>query len=135
MFDSSLNRLTLCLRFPVEFPMSPPEVWLRRPRMQHRAGTGGGARAGAPEPRAMASAWGGFWPGPMGDHQGGILLFVLLGWVLGGGGRLKQVGGHPKKKESRFRQTHQSSCKAEISRDRVGDKGSVDFGPDIPACF
>ncbi|CAJ1401679.1 unnamed protein product [Effrenium voratum] len=40
MFDSSLNRLTLCLRFPVEFPMSPPEVWLRRPRMQHRAGTG-----------------------------------------------------------------------------------------------
>eukprot|EP00930_Biecheleria_cincta_P086316 TRINITY_DN75628_c0_g1_i1.p1 TRINITY_DN75628_c0_g1~~TRINITY_DN75628_c0_g1_i1.p1 ORF type:complete len:1054 (-),score=261.82 TRINITY_DN75628_c0_g1_i1:63-3224(-) len=38
MLDSSLDRVTLCLRFPVEYPLSPPEVWLRRPRMTHRSG-------------------------------------------------------------------------------------------------
>lgn len=38
MFDTSLNRVTLRLRFPVEFPMSPPEVWLRRPRLKHQSG-------------------------------------------------------------------------------------------------
>lgn len=38
MFDSSLNRVTLRLRFPVAFPMSPPEVWLRRPRLKHQSG-------------------------------------------------------------------------------------------------
>lgn len=42
MFDSTLNRVTLCVRFTVEFPLSPPEVWLRRPRMRYRTGTGGG---------------------------------------------------------------------------------------------
>ncbi|CAE7774967.1 ufd1 [Symbiodinium pilosum] len=41
MFDSSLNKLTLCIRFPVEFPMSPPEAWLRRPRMRYRSGQSG----------------------------------------------------------------------------------------------
>lgn len=41
MFDSTLNRVTLCVRFTVEFPLSPPEVWLRRPRMRYRTGTGG----------------------------------------------------------------------------------------------
>lgn len=40
MFDSTLNRVTLCVRFTVEFPLSPPEVWLRRPRMRYRTGTG-----------------------------------------------------------------------------------------------
>lgn len=38
MIDDRLNRLTLCVRFTVEFPLSPPEVWLRRPRMRYRAG-------------------------------------------------------------------------------------------------
>ncbi|CAE7606035.1 ufd1 [Symbiodinium natans] len=41
MFDNSLNKLTLCIRFPVEFPMSPPEVWVRRPRMRYRSGQSG----------------------------------------------------------------------------------------------
>ena len=40
MFDESLKKLTLCLRFPVEYPLSPPEVWLRRPRLQHVPGAG-----------------------------------------------------------------------------------------------
>ena len=44
MFDSDLNKLTLCIRFPVEFPMSPPEAWLRRPRMRYRPGQSGGSR-------------------------------------------------------------------------------------------
>ena len=38
MIDDRLNRLTLCVRFSVEFPLSPPEVWLRKPRMRYRAG-------------------------------------------------------------------------------------------------
>eukprot|EP00435_Cladocopium_sp_Y103_P024692 s1936_g6.t1 len=41
MFDSTLNRLTLCVRFTVEFPLSPPEVWLRRPRMRYPSGQTG----------------------------------------------------------------------------------------------
>ncbi|OLP93061.1 Ubiquitin fusion degradation protein 1-like [Symbiodinium microadriaticum] len=41
MFDSSLNKITFCIRFPVEFPLSPPEVWLRRPRMRYRSGQSG----------------------------------------------------------------------------------------------
>eukprot|EP00913_Durusdinium_trenchii_P033002 g30895.t1 len=41
MFDTRLNRLTLCVRFTVEFPLSPPEVWLRRPRMRYREGKTG----------------------------------------------------------------------------------------------
>ncbi|CAK9050680.1 Ubiquitin fusion degradation protein 1 homolog [Durusdinium trenchii] len=35
MFDESLKKLTLSVRFPVEYPLSPPEVWLRKPRLQH----------------------------------------------------------------------------------------------------
>lgn len=41
MFDSTLKRLTLCVRFTVEFPLSPPEVWLRRPRMRYPSGQTG----------------------------------------------------------------------------------------------
>ena len=44
MFDSTLKRLTLCVRFTVEFPLSPPEVWLRRPRMRYPSGQTGGER-------------------------------------------------------------------------------------------
>ena len=40
MFDESLKKLTLSARFPIEYPMSPPEVWLRRPRLQHSAEAG-----------------------------------------------------------------------------------------------
>jgi len=38
MFDQALSHVTLCVRLPVEYPMSPPEVWLRRPRMKHQSG-------------------------------------------------------------------------------------------------
>lgn len=38
MCDPSLARATLRFRFPMEYPMSPPEVWLRRPRMKHQSG-------------------------------------------------------------------------------------------------
>ncbi|CAE8581186.1 unnamed protein product [Polarella glacialis] len=34
LFDDSMGRLFLRLRFPVEFPLRPPEVWLQRPRMK-----------------------------------------------------------------------------------------------------
>ncbi|CAJ1401680.1 unnamed protein product [Effrenium voratum] len=37
MFDDSFKRLTCAVRFPAEYPMAPPEVWLRRPRL-HAAG-------------------------------------------------------------------------------------------------
>mmetsp|Transcript_38048 Transcript_38048/g.89014 ORF Transcript_38048/g.89014 Transcript_38048/m.89014 type:complete len:720 (+) Transcript_38048:64-2223(+) len=30
--------LTLRVRFPIEFPNAPPEVWIRRPRLKHHAG-------------------------------------------------------------------------------------------------
>lgn len=36
MCDESLNRITLCIRFPVRYPVAQPEVWIRRPRMQPR---------------------------------------------------------------------------------------------------
>lgn len=35
MFDAEMKKLTLSVRFPAEYPLSPPEVWLRRPRMRH----------------------------------------------------------------------------------------------------
>lgn len=34
MCDECLNRITLCIRFPVRYPVVQPEVWIRRPRMQ-----------------------------------------------------------------------------------------------------
>jgi len=34
LFDESQSCLTLQVRFPPEFPNSPPEVWLRRPRLK-----------------------------------------------------------------------------------------------------
>ena len=37
MFDPEMKKLTLGVRFPAEYPLSPPEVWLRRPRMRHSA--------------------------------------------------------------------------------------------------
>eukprot|EP00435_Cladocopium_sp_Y103_P044992 s1936_g12.t2 len=40
MFDETLKNLTLSVRFPVEYPLSPPEVWLRRPRLQHSPDAG-----------------------------------------------------------------------------------------------
>lgn len=40
MFDETLKKLTLSVRFPVEYPLSPPEVWLRRPRLQHSPDAG-----------------------------------------------------------------------------------------------
>jgi len=36
--DPSENYMTLRMRFPLDFPASPPEVWLRRPRLRHGSG-------------------------------------------------------------------------------------------------
>mmetsp|Transcript_17672 Transcript_17672/g.41539 ORF Transcript_17672/g.41539 Transcript_17672/m.41539 type:complete len:138 (+) Transcript_17672:80-493(+) len=44
MFDPELNKLTLAIRFPSEYPLSPPEVWLQRPRMKHSEETAGASR-------------------------------------------------------------------------------------------
>lgn len=38
MLDPALDRLTLRIRFPVEYPHSPPEVWLKRPRLKSSNG-------------------------------------------------------------------------------------------------
>ncbi|CAE7795091.1 msrA1 [Symbiodinium sp. CCMP2456] len=35
MSDAEMQKLTLSVRFPAEYPLCPPEVWLRRPRMRH----------------------------------------------------------------------------------------------------
>lgn len=38
VFDDARDRLSLQVRFPPEYPMSPPEVWLKQPRLKYQSG-------------------------------------------------------------------------------------------------
>lgn len=37
IFEESRNFLTLQIRFPIEYPLSPPEVWVRHPRLKYKS--------------------------------------------------------------------------------------------------
>lgn len=38
LLDESRNKLCFQIRFPTEYPMNPPEVWLRTPRLKYSGG-------------------------------------------------------------------------------------------------
>lgn len=56
-FDDTKNRLTLQVRFPPEYPASPPEVWIQKPRLKFEKGAGVTFGGKACSPMLVASNW------------------------------------------------------------------------------
>eukprot|EP00930_Biecheleria_cincta_P084343 TRINITY_DN73827_c0_g1_i1.p1 TRINITY_DN73827_c0_g1~~TRINITY_DN73827_c0_g1_i1.p1 ORF type:complete len:871 (+),score=182.54 TRINITY_DN73827_c0_g1_i1:61-2673(+) len=66
-FDDTKNRLTMQVRFPPEYPASPPEVWIQKPRLKFEKGVGVTFGGKACSPMLIASNW-----------QNGISMQVIL---------------------------------------------------------
>lgn len=66
-FDDTKNRLTIQVRFPPEYPASPPEVWIQKPRLKFEKGVGVTFGGKACSPMLIASNW-----------QNGISMQVIL---------------------------------------------------------